>query len=491
MIAAVCLLCTLASCSCTGLVTSSDERPSIVGDKPSCKKLKVVFDRNYGDGFLVLGPNVPCKVSIKSGYTEGSEYTSQWFELADGILLAGDQGYVEVTVYPQKKAEIPWVGGYIDSLFCDSLYVSTNFSENSVTTPTAQQYGCYVDGRARPALKFAPVGSQTIPAGVSVYMYDEYGVKSAYYGYSPRTGVFGVVRGYPPTKVQMKVISTDPTDEVTLDSVESSKTLMFVNGTTGDPVAMNPGRCKSYTKCEGLPGFNDLETGEIIGIAIGVILIVLLVLLILTCLYWHGKLTCLILGIQYLRHKGWKDKDISSSDTEDLTYEDVPKTYGAVKVEQTTGILERLLADNPDSVYVTTSCETCAQIPTEKLLSDWHLQLPEQEGNSWVSFDFGQNPVCLESYSVKMIKNTSAPWFWQVEGSNDEKFWELIDNRSEKIEKDVATYTCSVLTDSFFRYIRFRQTLNTTRGHDLNLNGLEFYGKTKSAKDTRRKTSGQ
>ena len=488
MIEVVCLLCTLASCSCNDRVTSDD---AIVGNKPSCKKLKVVFDRVLGDGFLVLGPNVPCKVSITSGYTDTSEFTSQWLELTDGILLMGNQGYVEVTIYPQKKAEIPWVGGYIDSSFCGRLYVSTNFSKSSVATPSERQYGCYVDGRARPALKFAPTSSQTIPAGVSVYMFDEYGTKSTYYGYSDVTGVFGAVRGYSSTTVRMKVVSSDPTDEVTLDRVYSQNTLMFVNGTNREPVAMNPGRCKSYTKCEGLPGFNDLEPGDYIGIAIGVILIVLLLLLIFTCLYWRGKLNCLILGIQYLRHKGWKDKDTSSSGTEDLTYEEVPKTYGAVKEAQTTGIIERLIADNPDSVYVTTSCETCAPIPTEKLLSDWNLQLPEQEGNAWVSFDFGQNPVCIQSYSIKMIKNTSAPWFWQVEGSNDGKFWELIDNRSDQIDKDVATYTCSVVTDSFFRYIRFRQTLNTTRGHALNLNGLEFYGKTKATKDTRRKTSEQ
>ena len=289
MIEVVCLLCTLASCSCDDSVTSND---AIVGNKPTCETLRVEFTRYLGDAFLVLGPNVPCKVSIAYGYSSSSLLTSQWLELTNGILLTGGEGYVEVTIYPQKKAKIPWVGGYIESSACDELYVSTNFSENSVKTPYSRRYGCYVDGRARPVLTFAPgTGSSQLPSYVDVYMFDEYGEQSSYDGYSPVTGVFGAVRGYAET-IRMKVISSEPTDEVIIDSLDSNR-LIFVDGRTGEAVKMNPGRCKSYTKCEGLPGFDDPESpgpGKAIGIAIGVILIVLLLLLIFTCLYWRGKL---------------------------------------------------------------------------------------------------------------------------------------------------------------------------------------------------------
>ena len=185
---------------------------------------------------------------------------------------------------------------------------------------------------------------------------------------------------------------------------------------------------------------------------------------------------CLDRRIEYIRHKGWKES--SSGVIETKGYSVPVGNFTSVAADEYNGIIHR--AGN--SVKVTTSSSTHSVVPVEQIRSaNWNLQLPDEGNDAWVQVEF-TNGVCVESYAIKKLPDSDAPWFWQLEGSNDGTSWQLLDSRSQTISDDIETFECTGWTYTFFRFIRFRQTLDTCRGKALNLNGLEFYGKIQSSK---------
>lgn len=91
----------------------------------------------------------------------------------------------------------------------------------------------------------------------------------------------------------------------------------------------------------------------------------------------------------------------------------------------------------------------------------------------------------MTDYIIKSYPNgasTNHPKSWVIEGSNDDKQWEVVDE-----EKDCPYLNGHMFVHSFklnqkiskpFRYIRMRITDQNWAGYNvLRFNSIEFYGK--------------
>lgn len=113
--------------------------------------------------------------------------------------------------------------------------------------------------------------------------------------------------------------------------------------------------------------------------------------------------------------------------------------------------------------------------------SKWFASQDQQ--NSWICFDFKENKVNLTNYVLKSYDadDEQHPKNWIIEGSNDNKNWDKID---EKINCDslcgksrIYAFSVQDNNDDEFRYIRMRQTGPTMKGKDfLLIDSIEFYG---------------
>ena len=512
MIWALCLLA-ISVDTCYYKLTNKD---AIVKDLVTTCKILTLDWSYYSDVFVVLRVEGPVKISV--GYGSGSStryWTHKWTNETRAVFQMGYSNmYGQLKAFLEKPVEVGWVAGGMGTNggMCSKVYVSTNMSLDSVEVDKDAST-CLVDGLARYSLGFERNGDNS----GTVYVFTDTGVKELGAG-TPLTGMCGVVRE---ASVNMPVETEDQdkTDEMVLEPFEARRwsTLRYHFGFNEDAV-MNNGECTSFTKCEGLDtgedsgsdsssssgsgsgntgssdsGNGDVEDGEqgpekpksnkgkVIAATVCTILLVLIVMLTLTCMYWRGQLTCCILAFQYCTHKGWKDSSSDEVDQAPQNYHDnVQKASFAVTSEN--GGIARFMSTHQWSgtklpnVVVTTSSATCKSLSPAG--GAWRLELPDEGKNAWVRFEFRAAPVCVESYKLRRIKNDKmSPWFWQLEGSNDGKYWELLDDRHTPPTEGEDTFECNVWTYSFFKYIRFRQTLNSERGNALHLNGIEFFGK--------------
>jgi hypothetical protein len=100
---------------------------------------------------------------------------------------------------------------------------------------------------------------------------------------------------------------------------------------------------------------------------------------------------------------------------------------------------------------------------------------------SWVQFDFKEQKVSIEGYSVNSATTSSWPKIWEMEVSNDESSWVRIDARSTNglSGSNVTKYfECKWIPAGFHRYVRLRQTgANADGTHCLAIGNLELFGR--------------
>lgn len=106
------------------------------------------------------------------------------------------------------------------------------------------------------------------------------------------------------------------------------------------------------------------------------------------------------------------------------------------------------------------------------------------EEDNWICFDFGEYRVILYSYLIKSgrwIIGSGHPMNWKIEGSNDKKVWEDIDNKKMCNELNGThidkNFPIENIKKQEFRYIRMKETGGCADGsHYLAFDSFEVYG---------------
>jgi hypothetical protein len=100
--------------------------------------------------------------------------------------------------------------------------------------------------------------------------------------------------------------------------------------------------------------------------------------------------------------------------------------------------------------------------------------------NSWIQFDFKDQAVCVNSYTLNSGGTGYYIQHWVIEVSNDGSSWVAIDSRSgSSLGSTNVTkhFECTSPPKEFSRYIRLRQTSTNANGyHFLALGNIEFFG---------------
>lgn len=105
--------------------------------------------------------------------------------------------------------------------------------------------------------------------------------------------------------------------------------------------------------------------------------------------------------------------------------------------------------------------------------------------NHWISFEFKENSVAPTAYKIMSFdsdKNMAHLKSWVIEGSNDNKNWEIIDSQNDcdYLNGSCLTHLFNISDNNSkeFRIIRLRQTgKNWFNNYYLTLNSFELYGK--------------
>lgn len=110
------------------------------------------------------------------------------------------------------------------------------------------------------------------------------------------------------------------------------------------------------------------------------------------------------------------------------------------------------------------------------------LFFTENKPNQWIQFDFKQQSVKLDHYTIKTHKfpnNTPHLKHWVIEGSNDQEAWEEIDKRLISVlhgKNKFQTFPVKN-SDGTYRYIRLREAgLNFKGNNVLALTNFELFG---------------
>lgn len=108
----------------------------------------------------------------------------------------------------------------------------------------------------------------------------------------------------------------------------------------------------------------------------------------------------------------------------------------------------------------------------------------QSENNGWLRFDFKNHRVIPTHYTIRSY-NYSPHYLmtWNLEGSNDNTTWTLIDSQTncQHLIGKLKTHTFSINEDKQkeYQYIRIRITGSSQTGHNyyyLTLNSFEIYG---------------
>lgn len=103
------------------------------------------------------------------------------------------------------------------------------------------------------------------------------------------------------------------------------------------------------------------------------------------------------------------------------------------------------------------------------------------EPNSWIKFDFKDYSLQLTNYTIKSDGNgANHLQTWVIEGSNDNKNWDLIDRKSTKALCEnyvIKTFKCSAKNSMGYRYLRLKQTgENSNCLNYLMISNIELFG---------------
>lgn len=107
------------------------------------------------------------------------------------------------------------------------------------------------------------------------------------------------------------------------------------------------------------------------------------------------------------------------------------------------------------------------------------------EINSWLKYDFISRKIRPSYYSIRSrntIKGDHHPMNWVIEGSNTDYSydWTVLDTRNNitSLDDSCASQFFSIQkTDTFYRYLRIRQTGRNSSGYYyLEISALEYFG---------------
>lgn len=109
----------------------------------------------------------------------------------------------------------------------------------------------------------------------------------------------------------------------------------------------------------------------------------------------------------------------------------------------------------------------------------------KNEENSWISFDFKNYTIIPTNYTIQSFPRGSNgyahPKSWVIEGSNDNKNWEIINEQTNSPalngESVVHTFTVQKMYQKAYRYLKMRITgPNWGDLATLCFSAIEFYG---------------
>lgn len=105
--------------------------------------------------------------------------------------------------------------------------------------------------------------------------------------------------------------------------------------------------------------------------------------------------------------------------------------------------------------------------------------------------DFSSYKAYIINYQIQTMKQTTPPCAWNISGSNDNKTWYLLDEKSDQDEKICEKQTAENIykcksreTTSYtidnqigpFRYIKYVCIRNRANLYDIRIGGFELYG---------------
>ncbi|KAK8849359.1 hypothetical protein M9Y10_018758 [Tritrichomonas musculus] len=110
---------------------------------------------------------------------------------------------------------------------------------------------------------------------------------------------------------------------------------------------------------------------------------------------------------------------------------------------------------------------------------------PINKPGNWISFDFKARKVILTDYTIRSIHygaNWSHPKSWVIEGSNDGKKWENLDEENDcsHLSGKSLVHTFKITNKEMkeFSKIRMRSTgTSWDNGNYLSFEAIEMYGK--------------
>jgi len=99
--------------------------------------------------------------------------------------------------------------------------------------------------------------------------------------------------------------------------------------------------------------------------------------------------------------------------------------------------------------------------------------------NSSIIFNLIKNKFAICGYSLKANPSENKPKSWKVEGSNDQKSWVLIDEKTDEtsLESSEAEKYFACKQADEFQFIKFTQTKeNSSNNYIFSLNRIELFG---------------
>lgn len=101
--------------------------------------------------------------------------------------------------------------------------------------------------------------------------------------------------------------------------------------------------------------------------------------------------------------------------------------------------------------------------------------------NSYIQFDFKDNQICMDGYSMRFGLSRDPRYNWVVLGSNDGSVWTTLDeqrsmSKSSQLKSDYAIHHVDLDRPSmnYFRYIRIKRIVDSYIM--MHVNGIEFFG---------------
>ncbi|OHT17224.1 hypothetical protein TRFO_12552 [Tritrichomonas foetus] len=147
--------------------------------------------------------------------------------------------------------------------------------------------------------------------------------------------------------------------------------------------------------------------------------------------------------------------------------------------------LTRLYRGNPhckEIIHLTESSHCCGNVyDVINKGNFFDYDNNKDDLDSYWQVDFKGMKVCLTEYSIKSQNNTLNMINWSIEGSNDGKQWNILDqqNNCQDLIGCLKSHSWKIQNHTFHQFIRLKGTNNTTCNIDfksLRFSEIEFFG---------------